>query len=143
MTADGITEANAAPCGGSTPGWRTWSTDINNEGSAHCCHAGTLSEANVQGIRIWGRTDARLCRSQKLKVELFTATGATKTWTNVDAVGTRSSGQAIGGGVILGFDDAVAVTKIVITRDFSSGDCEGLTTNHMNLCEVQLLGWPQ
>lgn len=28
-------------CGGKEPGWRTWSTNLNNKGSAHCCKTNT------------------------------------------------------------------------------------------------------
>ena len=31
------TRYQAGWCGGRSNGWRTWSTDPNNKGSAHCC----------------------------------------------------------------------------------------------------------
>ena len=127
-------------CGGATPGWRQITTDVNSLGSAHCCHVEQQSVPTVRGVRIFGRTDCCECRSQKLKVELFTASGAVKTWHDVDAVGTQSSRETFGGGVILGVDEPVDVTKVKITRDFSSGDCSG---NQLNICEVQMLALPQ
>ena len=35
--ADPKTRHQADWCGGRSNGWRTWSTDVNNKGSAHCC----------------------------------------------------------------------------------------------------------
>ena len=74
---DPKTRKQAGWCGGRSNGWRTWSTDWNSKGSAHCCKVkgnsnylktiGGYKYTYDQAKQVCQKEGARLCSKEEIK----------------------------------------------------------------------------